>query len=353
MARFPSTALALLLLGGCAHVSRAPQQAAEDDACFPAEVRKWGVLSLDSGPVLGGISGVDYDPASKQIVLISDDKGKHGGASVFRGVLSLGADHRIGLTLDSGTALTTPSGPGVDGEAVRFSGKGGLFWASEGDKARGIAPGVFHLAPGAPTSAPVPLPDALHVAPDGQSGPRANRSFEGLSLAKDGSLWIGLEAPLLQEGELPTTVNGAYTSLVHLTPGKADATWYAYPLEPIARQLPGKLADNGLSEMLHLEGDRALVLERSGSQQEDGSFTFVTRLFCAKPGGETLPDGRQAMRKFPVAELNALGPFERTNFEGLSFGPRLPDGSRSLILVSDNGYEAEPTVLLVLRLGGM
>jgi hypothetical protein len=39
------------------------------------------------------------------------------------------------------------------------------------------------------------------------------------------------------------------------------------------------------------------------------------------------------------------------NLEGMTLGPRLPDGSQSLLLVSDNNFEGDrATQLILLRL---
>ena len=122
---------------------------------------------------------------------------------------------------------------------------------------------------------------------------------------------------------------------------------YLYPLEPIARQLPGRLADNGLSELIALPGPTFLVLERSGSQQLDGRFDYLTRIFCAYPGRERGAGGTIRLDKQLVVGLNRLGSFDNANFEGMTFGPRLPDGRRSLILVADNDFRDERSSLIV------
>ncbi|TVQ07718.1 MAG: endonuclease/exonuclease/phosphatase, partial [Leptolyngbya sp. DLM2.Bin27] len=44
-------------------------------------------------------------------------------------------------------------------------------------------------------------------------------------------------------------------------------------------------------------------------------------------------------------------PLAVDNLEGMTLGPRLPDGSQSLIVVSDNNFEGDrATQLLLLRL---
>jgi hypothetical protein len=45
------------------------------------------------------------------------------------------------------------------------------------------------------------------------------------------------------------------------------------------------------------------------------------------------------VRKTLLLDLDELG-IPLDNVEGLTFGPRLPDGRRSLVLVSDNNFAA-------------
>lgn len=323
----------------------------------------WGQAMLPSGyefagQRVGGLSGIDYRPRQKDFLLISDDRGAHGGARVYRARLRLDRNATVGIRIEEAFTLRQADGSrfvqegekgaGTDAEAVRAVGTDRIYWANEAKGGDTQAPQIF--AARLPGGASVPLALPAHLTPGGEppAGPRDNRSFEGLSVDRDGSLWLGLEAPLIQEGDPPSLAMGSWTRIVRLNGGEASGHDYLYPLEPIARQLPGRLADNGLSELIALPGPAFLVLERSGSQQQDGRFEYVTRIFCARSGGAA--DARVIrLDKKLVAELNRLGPFDHANFEGMTFGPRLPDGRRSLILVADNDFRDErPTLIAVL-----
>ena len=57
------------------------------------------------------------------------------------------------------------------------------------------------------------------------------------------------------------------------------------------------------------------------------------------------------MRKRLLLDLDDLG-IPLDNVEGLTFGPRLPDGRQSLVLVSDNNFAATQfTQFLLFALG--
>jgi len=100
-----------------------------------------------------------------------------------------------------------------------------------------------------------------------------------------------------------------------------------------------------------------LSLERSF-----GLNGFGAKLFQLATGGATdissLPtlrdtiEGIAPIQKRSLLDLSTLSlepPLD--NIEGMTLGPRLPDGSRSLILVSDNNFDgAQVTQLLLFRL---
>jgi hypothetical protein len=58
--------------------------------------------------------------------------------------------------------------------------------------------------------------------------------------------------------------------------------------------------------------------------------------------------GVQPVRKQLLFDLNTLG-IRLDNLEGMAFGPRLPDGSQSLLVVSDNNFQSPNTQFLLFR----
>ena len=307
------------------------------------------------------MSGIDYRQRQQGYLLVSDDRGPHGGGRAYRAALDFSHDRSVVVRLLDAVVFRQADGrpfaseggdgPGTDAESIRGTASGWVYWTNEASGAKLPGPQVLRMHWRDGKSHPLALP--MHLIPDRDrgSGPRDNRSFEGLWIGRDGTVWLGLEAPLLEDGSPPTLAEGSWTRIVRLATRQKPARDFLYPLEPIAKQLPGRLADNGLSEMIVLPGPAFLVLERSGSQQPDGSFRYTSRLFCARPAGDRETDGAVRLEKQLVAELNALTSLGNANFEGMTFGPPLPDGSRSLILVADNDFRAErPTIFAVLAL---
>ena len=364
-------ALFAALLAGCASDRPVARVRADDKnyaSCGIRKPRLWASYALPSelmieGKRLGGLSGIDYDRRDGSFLAVSDDRGRNGGGRLFRlsiefhpdRTLSVGVTSAHTLRISDGRAFAHEGEPGqgVDAEAVRIRDDGRIFWTSEGDAAKAQGPALFEqVALDAPSRAIV-LPASLGRHSAGTRGPRDNRSFEALDVDETtNALWLGLEAPLIEDGRVPTTKAGADTLILKLSRPPVIDTSFRYQLEPIARQQPNKLADNGLSELLALPRSRFLTLERSGSQQDDGRFRYVSRIFCAAPATATSPAVLPPkLTKRHLAELNALGPFDTANFEGMTFGPILPDGRRSLVLVSDNDFRPErPTLILVLAI---
>lgn len=304
-------------------------------------------LMFDGAPV-GGFSGIDYDTRANQFVLITDDRGANRGTHLFAAEVQSRLDQTLHITLSTAHQLRTSNivsdAIGVDAEAIRLLSGNRLLWSSEGDVTARVGPGIYLSESEKFTGQPLSLPSELDSTRSSNTNLRPNRSFEALALGSDPKTYfVALEAPLSGADDLPTTVRGAEAPIYELDFSGNVKARFAYPMEAIAQQNEGLLADNGVSEMLVLGHQQFLILERSGSQQQDGSFRFVTRLFCA---WQTEGSQSPLLIKQLVAEFNRLGPFERANFEGMTFGPSLPDGRKSLFLVADNNFQADqPTIL--------
>ncbi len=180
-------------------------------------------------------------------------------------------------------------------------------------------------------------------------GPRRNFAFEGLSFAPDGnSIWVATESALFQDGPLATPGAGTVTRITHLDRDGKVLGQFAYPLDPIQAMPAGKGGgDNGVAEFLALDDRRALVLERSGVEGADGIWKLYIRIYAIDTTGATdiaaVPSlagasYRPVVKRLVIdlAKTPDLGPID--NIEGMSWGPLLSDGKRSLVLVSDNNF---------------
>jgi hypothetical protein len=157
-----------------------------------------------------------------------------------------------------------------------------------------------------------------------------------------------MEAALEQDGPLPRVGAAGgpcrFTAF-DLASGQAvRQVAYIPDSIPRAPQLPGGFADNGVSEILMLDADRMLVLERSFAMGTGMSL----RLYAidTREGSDVLRQdklvagGFRAPTKQPVADFADLGLPRLDNTEGMCWGPRLPNGHRTLVVVSDDNFAA-------------
>jgi hypothetical protein len=164
-----------------------------------------------------------------------------------------------------------------------------------------------------------------------------------------------MESALTEDGPIATTTAGTVARFTKFDGNGKVLGQYAYPVDPIQAVPKGKNADNGVSEILALDDNRLLVLERSGVEGADGIWTLYIRLYQAEVGDATDVAGMAAlagadyrpMRKRLVLDLSKLPELgsprlpKIDNIEGVSFGPDLPNGHRSFVMVSDNNFNPE------------
>lgn len=332
-------------------------------------------LGADAGPdhaPFGGISGADYDPRRRRWLLISDDKSEFAPARYWTARIDIATNAAPIVHLSAAIPLRTEEGKvfprfgtgveGVDSESIRIAPRhGGILWSSEGDPQDGFGPAIRIMSPAGKRSTKLPLPGLFAFDPTHRTGPRPNLSIEGMTFADHGrSLWVSMEAPFYQDGPVATAGSGADVRLTRLRSGQADGfRQYAYPLEPIGPYPAGRLADNGVSEILAIDDAHLLVLERSGVQQADGTFRFRPRLYCASADGATdvasfgslRASSYVPMRKSLVYDFTRLPAVRVDNVEAMSWGPPLPGGHRSLVFMTDNNFgQGQPTQILAFEL---
>lgn len=354
-------ALALALsLAGCAGMRAGGPRGVSPPLCL--SYLGGATLAREAqGPLqhFGGISGMDRDAATGTWYLLSDDRSARAPARFYTAAIDLDASGLHGVRITGVVPLRQPDGsvyPNArqggevpDPEALRIDpANGELLWSSEGDRRLGLSPFVRRATREGRYVAEVPLPPQLLVHKEAELGARDNLTIEGLAFSADAaSLWVSMEAPLYEDGPVPTLQQGGYTRFTRLDREGRLLAQYAYPLDAIA--LPpsgGQLrADNGVSDILATATGTLLVVERSGREVEDGAFQFAIRLYEASVGDATDVSrvaslqgaSFKPMHKRLVLDLAKAG-IETDNIEAAAWGPRLPDGRATLLLASDDNF---------------
>ncbi|UVH57781.1 esterase-like activity of phytase family protein [Variovorax paradoxus] len=349
-------ALAALGLAGCKSATPNPD---------PGRLRRIGEARWPhrlhiEGTVVGGLSGIDYDPIRGEYLLISDDRSDLAPARYYiarwphpqaeqqpepAGVVQL---QRPGGGPWPNRRHAVDGLPVPDPEALRLRPTTNtLLWTSEGDIARGFGPALYESARDGRFLREFPMPAMFQPDPAQRRGPRDNLAFEGVTLTPDGRFaWLAMENALIQDGPEPTTSapgGPCRFSRIDLETGQADRQIAyipdAIPLRPL---IPGSYADNGVSEILMLDADRMLVLERAYATGAGNSlrlYEIDTRAASDVLAVDTLASGNhRPAAKTLVADFAALGLSRLDNTEGMCWGPPLPNGKRMLVVVSDDNF---------------
>ena len=378
----------LFLIAGCATTDRLSGGAARELATSPYTFRLIGEQRFDhelafGGTVVGGLSGIDYDPGADLYYLISDDRSQRSPTRFYTARLQIDATGFRAATLQDVVTLRHADGSvyaeyEADSEAIRFDRvTHDLWWSSEGlrqladarhARARLIDPFVRRSTVDGRDRGDVPLPAMFHIVEQAR-GPRDNIVFEGLSFSTDfRSLWVAMEGPLIQDGPMPTMTSGALTRLSRYDrlPGSGDdfgplRAQYAYPVDPIPSRgaWTASHAQTGVSEILAIDDTHLFVLERA---LVVGPGWWRIRLFEADVRGASDVQAVDAlkgiegdtgfvpMRKRLVLDFDTLG-IAIDNLEGMCFGPTLPNGHRTLVLVADDNFNRlQKTQLLALEI---
>jgi hypothetical protein len=323
---------------------------------------------LGSGPLIvpfgarvdglrvGGLSGIGLAPDGTWLAVV-DNEGDT-PARVFRLAFQVTAD---GAAPPPGkTALQIPQaairlagfdGKNFDGEGIALEPSGRMLISSETE------PSIREFSPAGEALGTLPVPEIFRMG-EGR-GIRSNQGFEGLTLAPGGeALWTANERALKQDGPDDETRPSPVRLLRYeKKDGRfAPGPQYVYEVEPIAGG-PGRgFAIRGLAELLALPGGDLLALEREFVAGR-GFKIQLYRVSAPEGSGATDVSGLDSLagkiwtpvRKTLVYDFARAG-FTPDNLEGMAFGPDLPDGSRTLVLVSDNNFELlEQTQLVALR----
>jgi hypothetical protein len=316
------------------------------------------------GTEIGGLSSITYDAARGVYYTLSDDQGNRSTGDPVR-YYSVAIDLSDG-TLDDGdvefvgvTQLfedkKTPFTPGgLDPEGFTLGRKGFLFMSSEGNILADpiIDPFIRRYNQNGRPTADLPIPGKF--IPNGVDwGVRFNLAFESLNVTPDGrNLVTAGEGALFQDGPASTFTNGSLARiLVYDLRNRTPLNEYVYEVAPWAE--PSAIFGvNGIVEVLPIDDvGTMLVMERSFSvggilgggtgnvvvinEVSTQGATDVSEIDALYQGGSPVPFTPVSQRL--VFAFDDLGiPID--NIEGMTFGPPLPDGRQSLVIVSDNNF---------------
>ncbi len=316
-----------------------------------------GDLMIDD-TLVGGLSGIDYDPVTRRWVMVTDDRSSDAPARFYDAEIAFTGSRLTSVTVFGSVTLLKADGepyptfgsPGrvPDIESIRVDPASGEIWyITEGDGPKGLAPILEVATRDGRFVRRVSLPRMFDLSNDRTSGPRHNQAFESLALSLDGSVWICLEGPMYEDGDPPTTTRPAPVRLTNLDRQGNVLRQVVYELEPL-RRAGSRFQLAGVSEIIAIDDDRLLAVEREATIGRLHLPRFAVRIFEIDVSQATdiqhiaslRSRSYRPARKRLVLDLDWRNAGLVTNVEGMAFGPALDNGHRTLVLVTDNNQIA-------------
>ncbi|HYX18834.1 MAG TPA: phytase [Nostoc sp.] len=331
---------------------------------------------------LGGLSGVTYDAANNRYYAISDDRSQFGPARFYTFTTD------TGVTFTNVTPLKDSNGNlfatfSIDPEGIALTNNGTIFISSEGEvnptAGRVSNPFIkeFSVTTGQELRSLLIPSKFLPVVEDTNSnsivdagdtqtsGVYNNLAFESLTITPDQkTLFTATENALSQDGLRASLTSGSPSRILqyNLLSGQPDKE-YLYITDAIA-DVPNPstgFADNGLTDLLAIDNHGTLLaLERSFAQGVGNTI----KIYEISLQGATDISFYDSLNNLSAEQLAAIQPAQKRlllnlndldlpngtdNIEGITFGPKLADGSQSIVLVSDNNFnQSQFTQILTL-----
>lgn len=317
---------------------------------------------------VGGLSGITFDAKNNLYYAISDDRGQKANARFYtlkidlnKGYLQKGRVVPVSFTtlLNKNGQIFRSSE--TDTEGIALTNKASVFISSEGDAAKLINPFIkeFSLTSGREI-ATLPIPNKFLPDKTSQQGIRNNLAFESLTITPDKKhLFTATENALIQDGvaakpNIGTPCRILQYNLLNNQPEKE----FLYQTEAVSPflNITGKFA-SGLPDLLALDNQgHFLSLERSFT-----GLGFAISLFQVSLEGA---DDIYKIDSLLAIDIKNIKPVQKKllldlrtldvlldNIEGLTMGPKLPDGQQSLILISDNNFNSlQRTQILAFKI---
>ena len=292
---------------------------------------------------LAGLSGLTFNPEKKLWVAISDDRGRFGQPRFYD------LDFKVSAKSDKLSLNVVPRSvvfihskenknqKNIAGKGIVFLPWGNYLIANEGDLSQKprVAPTLLDIKQDGSIVRNFSLPDEVlpELLGPQRKGIQNNRGPEGMAASGEGKMvWAAIESPLIQEKEShPNQIRILQYEMTEAWVIKPTKSYY-YPLEKAS---PGAvLSERGVSEIFWLQSSDLLVMERS-FEVYDQHLGYAVKIFKVTVGEEGA-----VLKKELVVDLKSLG-LKVANFEGMTFGPDLPDGRKTLLIMSNNHFQKD------------
>lgn len=315
--------------------------------------------------VVGGLSGIDYDVKQNQYYMISDDPSQRSPARIYTAQIDIKENKIDTVRVTGVTYILQENGKPYpkygtdktvkpDSESVRYNPLTKQWiWSSEGERlfkdgdTTIVQPGLTFISTYGKFLDTIPMPKGFQFTKT-ESGPRKNALFEGLTYADQyKTLYASLEEPLYQDGpQAAFEYDKALTRILKFDVAtKKNIAQYAYNLGamPVKPTVENDWNVNGISEILAINNHTLLVMERAWAKGHD-DHTFLKLYLVDLQSAENeinnssfVQNPPKLLNKKLIFDFDSLNR-HIDNFEGVTFGPKLPNGHLSLIFCVDNNF---------------
>lgn len=304
---------------------------------FGGAVALWSWFDLPDDPRSRELSGIAWDEATKTLWAVQDETAN---------IVPLVPDAKI-RTWAFGPVIVLEVSFPLDLEGIVVTADGFIVSSEKG-------PRVLAVDRTGKLRRDLALPAHFSRARD-------NKSLESLSMSPDGRyLFTTTEAALSCDGAKATITAGTRVRILRTNLDGGEPQEHAYATDP----LPHDGGDYGVADLAALSADDLLVLER-GWTRGSGNTARIYRVSLADPATSCLETPELSadapvlakhllvdLAKLPAPGLPATKQTQESplldNYEGLAVGPVLPDGRRSLILVSDDNARSDQFARIVV-----
>lgn len=325
---------------------------------------------------VGGLSAISYDRQKDSFYVLSDDRSKLKPARFYTLKIDLDQTNLKqvkfkNIEVEKVTFLKNTKGINfpknkIDPEGITISPRGTIFISSEGNTRKRISPLIGEFNFNGDIKKIVKIPQRYKPNKKSETlsqGVQNNLGFEALTIKANGTmaqdpfrLFTATEAALTQDfnPDLPETQNRSRL-LHYLINPIGEPILVGEHLYLLDKAFPG-VVYNGLTELTALPQEGYLLsLERTVGLGGAGAKIF--QIVIGNATDTSSFNNLQGdisnitpVKKQLLLNLNKLG-ISLDNLEGMTLGPRLKDGSQTLILISDDNFsEKQKNQFLLFKL---
>lgn len=369
--------ICILVFAGCKPSAKTSAPASINHLKFLNQFVLPNAFSFE-GTVVGGLSGIDYDKKRDQYYLICDDPSAYSPARFYTMKIPV-TEKGIDTVIVTGVAtILDPAGmayPDIrkdrihsaDLEAMRYDPRRDeLIRTTEGQRVINADttliqdPDIVIMDRQGKYKDSFFLPSNLRMHRE-EKGPRHNSVLEGIAFDENAkNVFVSVEDALYEDG--PKAGTGDSTALIRIfrfdRATRQQTAAYAYRLDPVPHPANpvGAFKINGVSDIMYAGHNKLLVIERAWST---GRVPSDIRVYLADLNNAQDVSGIPSLAKTPpdrvvskklLLNMNDLG-IPIYNVEGVTFGPKLPNGHASLIFaVDDNFSKTEKSQFLMFEI---